>query len=190
MRPLYLLVAVVAVAAVGRALVDYVETWSRVSFDIGNASSSPQTCEQIYRTVPMADPALRAEIMRVCEARRALGGRWVLVEATKAWVAGVWFCETLHCSEYVWPWLDRLGGSLYLAAIAAFLAVVCFVYTSLQLAGQFALEYGRHRLMGRGHYPPGYGRGYGGYEVRFGPGEYEVELERPPARAISAPFPR
>lgn len=186
MRLLVLAASVLLLALGGRALVDYLEAWSRVSRDISLASHSAHDCARIYQTGPIHDHELRNAIMRACDTRADLGGRWVLVEVTKAWVAGLWICDSLHCGEYVLPALDRLGDYVYMVAIAVALAAGCVVYTGAQLVSQLAVAYAQHRLAAPRRYAPA-------YEVDLG-GEHAVDLG---GRAIeftgrraAAPFPR
>lgn len=164
MKPLFVFLSVAGLFFVFRAGIDlYDILWSTRS-QIAGAGFGAEDCNSIYRSHQFKDPVLHREFIRLCEQRRDLSERWFLFESIKSWVAALWICETVHCSEYALPLLDSMLGGFRYGVFFVIVIVMLFVYYSIPLLMQLMFE----RLRGKQqpmYYHPQYaipmGEGYG-----------------------------
>lgn len=128
MRFRYVLLIVVGIALLARAAVDYFEALSNARHEISGAAKGTIDCHKIYSTVQFDDRVLQQQIIGLCEQRANLGSRYVLIESAKAWMSGLWFCNNLHCSEYIFPIMDQIGMAFRYSVFMTFAVFLLSVY--------------------------------------------------------------
>jgi len=131
----YLIFYIIAGFIALRATSDFYRVYVETKDDVGSATTSIASCDEIERHVPIVDRELQKGIIELCKKREATAKRWPLLESANRFVERMWICNNIHCSEYTRPVLTFFVNYALYAFFAAMVLLLLFFYTILPALG-------------------------------------------------------